>query len=43
MGDANADERMKFYIADDRSAVVSDPEESEIKEILHISDYMRSC
>ena len=39
---ANTAERLKFYITDDRSAVVWDPDESEVNEILRLSDYIRS-
>jgi hypothetical protein len=35
-------ERRKYYITDDGSAVVWDPDESEVNEILRLSDYIRS-
>jgi hypothetical protein len=40
--DASPEERQKFYITDDRSAVVWDPDESEVNEILRLSDYLSS-
>jgi hypothetical protein len=40
--DASPEERQKFYITDDRSAVVWDPDESEVNEILRLSDYLVS-
>ncbi|RME54925.1 MAG: DUF2442 domain-containing protein [Caldilineae bacterium] len=40
--DAKPEDRLKYYIADDRTAVVWDPEESTVNEILRVTDYLRA-
>lgn len=39
--DANPEEREKFVLSDDRQLIIWDPEESEINEILRLSDYLQ--
>lgn len=40
--DASPAERRKFHISEDRKLVYWDPDESEVNEILRLSDYLRS-
>jgi len=40
--DANPEEREKFVLSDDRQLIIWDPEESEINEILRLSDYLQA-
>lgn len=39
--DASPEERLKFHISEDRTLIIWDPDESEVNEILRISDYLR--
>jgi hypothetical protein len=39
--DASHEERQKFHISEDRTLIIWDPDESEVNEILRISDYLR--
>lgn len=38
--DASYADRQAYYIADDGSAIIWDPEESSVNEILRLSDYL---
>lgn len=38
--DASPAAREKYQISDDRTAIIWDPEESEVNEILRLSDYL---
>jgi hypothetical protein len=38
--DASPQEREKYKISEDRNAIIWDPEESEVNEILRLSDYL---
>jgi hypothetical protein len=38
--DASPEDRAKFHITEDRDAIYWDPEESEVNEILVLSDYL---
>jgi hypothetical protein len=38
--DASPADREKYHIAEDRDAIIWDPDEGEINEILRLSDYL---
>jgi hypothetical protein len=38
--DASPGEREKYRLSEDRDAIIWDPEESEVNEILRLSDYL---
>lgn len=39
--DASPHEREKYHISPERDAIIWDPEESEVNEILRLTDYLR--